>query len=69
MLTDFLQAFKAALHHGEEQFVKRRIYVTLERTKDIAMRNLFHKVVLYENEENRTKISVRQFQIAMRCAG
>jgi len=64
-----LQAFDAALRHGEEEFVKRRIYLTLERTKDIAMRNLFRKVVLYQNEENRTKIPVRQFQIAMGCAG
>ncbi|KAG0636759.1 hypothetical protein HOY80DRAFT_325228 [Tuber brumale] len=64
-----LQAFDAALRHGEEEFVKRRIYLTLERTKDIAMRNLFRKVVLYQNEESRTKIPVRQFQIAMGCAG
>ncbi|PWW75066.1 hypothetical protein C7212DRAFT_282317 [Tuber magnatum] len=64
-----LQAFDAALRHGEEEFVKRRIYLTLERTRDIAMRNLFRKVVLYQNEENRTKIPVRQFQIAMGCAG
>lgn len=31
---------------GEEEFVKRRIYLPLERGRDIALRNLFRKVFI-----------------------
>lgn len=43
--------------------MKRRIYLTLERGRDIAMRNLFRKVYLYG--EKNTRIPVRVFQVAM----
>ncbi|TKA74403.1 hypothetical protein B0A49_03455 [Cryomyces minteri] len=39
-----LAGFDAALAAGEDEFVKRRIYLTLERGRDIALRNLFRKV-------------------------
>lgn len=39
-----LAGFDAALAAGENEFVKRRIYLTLERGRDIALRNLFRKV-------------------------
>ena len=64
---------------GEDEFVKRRIYLTLERGRDIALRNLFRKVFLAsgfeestkEGEENtrRTRIPVREFAAAMKVAG
>ena len=31
---------------GEEEFVKRRIYLTLERGRDILLRNLFRKLFI-----------------------
>jgi COP9 signalosome complex subunit 12 len=62
-----LQAFNTALRHGEEEFVRRRIYLTLERGKDIATRNLFRKVFLIGDK--KTRVPVREFQIAMGCAG
>lgn len=61
-----LRAFDAALSSGEAEFVKRRIYLTLERGRDIAMRNLFRKVYLFG--EKNTRIPVRTFQVAMGCA-
>lgn len=41
-----LTAFNAAMEAGEEEFVKRRIYLTLERGRDIILRNVFRKVFL-----------------------
>jgi hypothetical protein len=41
-----LAGFDHALVAAEDEFVKRRIYLTLERGRDIAMRNLLRKVFL-----------------------
>lgn len=44
--TGNLAAFTAAMEAGEDEFVKRRIYLTLERGRDIIFRNIFRKVFL-----------------------
>ncbi len=79
--TANLSAFTAAMEAGEEEFVKRRIYLTLERGRDIILRNLFRKVYLaggFEsvkdkdgNEEmaRRTRIPVKEFAAALVMAG
>ncbi|KAH6642878.1 hypothetical protein C7974DRAFT_409392 [Boeremia exigua] len=41
-----LTGFDRALADGEPEFVKRRIFLTLERSRDIALRNLLRKVYL-----------------------
>src|SRR5690606_121333 len=41
-----LHEFDIALQEGEDAFVKQRIYLALERSRDIAMRNLFRKVFI-----------------------
>lgn len=41
-----LAGFDQALVAAEDEFVKRRIYLTLERGRDIALRNLLRKVFL-----------------------
>jgi hypothetical protein len=41
-----LTGFDKALADGEPEFVKRRIFLTLERSRDIALRNLLRKVYL-----------------------
>ncbi|KAK5121085.1 hypothetical protein LTR85_005569 [Meristemomyces frigidus] len=75
-----LRAFNAALEHGEEEFVKRRIYLTLERGRDITLRNLFRKVFLAGGYEplkegetgpavRRTRVPVREFAAALQMAG
>lgn len=60
---------------GEEQFVKRRIYLPLERGRDIALRNLFRKVFIaggFEEPKDdqlpirRTRIPVAEFAAALR---
>lgn len=70
-----LAGFDAALVAGEEEFVKRRIYLTLERGRDIALRNLLRKVFLAGGVEEakeanaapvrRTRIPVAEFGAAI----
>lgn len=70
-----LAGFDAALAAGENEFVKRRIYLTLERGRDITLRNLLRKVFLaggYEEPKDgaaplrRTRIPVEEFAAAIR---
>lgn len=65
-----LSAFDAALAEGEIEFVKRRIYLTLERGRDICLRNLLRKVYLAgdldEEGKRNTRIHVRDFAAAIR---
>lgn len=76
-----LAAFNAAIEAGEDEFVKRRIYLTLERGRDIILRNLFRKVFIAggyeapkEGESNavparRTRVPVKEFAAALLMAG
>lgn len=70
-----LHAFDLALQEGEEEFIKRRIYLTLERGRDIALRNLLRKVFIAGGFEEpkepggapvrRTRIPVAEFAAAI----
>lgn len=70
-----LHGFDLALQEGEEEFVNRRIYLTLERGRDIALRNLLRKVFLakgFEEPKNpgdapirKTRIRVAEFGAAI----
>ena len=70
-----LAGFDKALAAGEATFVKRRIYLTLERGRDIALRNLLRKVYLAGGFEEgkdggaplrRTRVPVKEFEAAIR---
>ncbi|OCK85539.1 hypothetical protein K432DRAFT_26873 [Lepidopterella palustris CBS 459.81] len=73
-----LAGFDAALQAGEDEFVKRRIYLTLERGRDITLRNLLRKVFLAGGYEplkegqteadliRRTRIPIIEFAAAIR---
>ncbi|KAL6245867.1 COP9 signalosome (CSN) subunit [Rhinocladiella similis] len=76
-----LSQFDEALSTAEPELVKRRIYLTLERTRDICLRNLFRKVFLaagYEEPKDgatpaesaskirRTRIRIEEFEAGMR---
>lgn len=71
-----LHAFDLALQKGEDEFVKRRIYLTLERGRDIALRNLLRKVLLARGFESKdgekpvrpSRIPVAEFAAAI-CLG
>lgn len=69
-----LAGFDKALIAGEEEFVRRRIYLTLERGRDIALRNLLRKVYVaggFEEPKDgspptrRTRIPVAEFAAAI----
>ena len=69
-----LAGFDVALAAGEGEFVKRRIYLTLERGRDIALRNVFRKVYIaggFEEQKNggpevrRSRIPVAEFAAAL----
>jgi len=76
-----LAGFDAALQAGEDEFVKRRIYLTLERGRDVCLRNLFRKVYLaggYEAPKEgqeagegvrRSRIPLAEFAAALKIAG
>lgn len=70
-----LVGFDKAMSAGEEEFVKRRIYLPLERGRDIALRNLFRKVFIaggFEEPKDgqpairRTRVPVVEFAAALR---
>ncbi|KAK1510943.1 PCI domain-containing protein [Colletotrichum tamarilloi] len=70
-----LRNFDLALQKGEEEFVRRRIYLTLERGRDIALRNLLRKVFVAGGFEEakeagtapvrRTRVPVAEFTAAI----
>lgn len=69
-----LAGFDAALASGENEFVKRRIYLTLERGRDITLRNLLRKVFIAGGFEDpkegeppvrRTRIPIAEFGAAI----
>lgn len=74
-----LAGFDAALVESEEALVRRRIYLTLERSRDVALRNLLRRVFLAGGwvEEpaaggdggvvrvRRTRIPVKEFVAAV----
>ncbi|KAI1170801.1 PCI domain-containing protein [Nemania sp. FL0916] len=72
-----LRAFDIALRDGEDEFIKRRIYLTLERGRDIVLRNLLRKVYIaggFEEAKNgaaplrRTRIPITEFTAAVQMS-
>ena len=75
-----LKGFDAALEASEPTFIKRRIYLTLERSHDIALRNVLRNVFLaggYEplkpgqteaDRTRRSRIPVTEFTAAVRLS-
>lgn len=77
-----LAAFDQALADAELELVHRRIYLTLERSRDLCMRNLFRQVFLSAGFEDvkdsntgevtgqvrRTRLNISEFEAAIRAA-
>ncbi len=72
-----IHGFDRALQVGEEAFVQRRIYLTLERGRDVVVRNLLRKVFVAGGFEEapagsgmapvrRTRVPVAHFAAGMR---
>ncbi|KFZ14448.1 hypothetical protein V502_06046 [Pseudogymnoascus sp. VKM F-4520 (FW-2644)] len=63
-----LTGFDNALAAGENEFVKRRIYLTLERGRDIALRNLLRKVFIaggFEEPNDKSSVPVRRTRVTV----
>ncbi|KAF3932779.1 Internalin-A [Dactylella cylindrospora] len=59
-----LREYDENLAKGEDWFVKKRIFLTLERGRDIALRNLFRQVYLSAGD-SKTRIPVDHFRAAV----
>jgi hypothetical protein len=65
-----LTGFDKALAEGEPEFVKRRIFLTLERSRDIALRNLLRRVYLAGGyDELKEGQPLVNFAVALRMGG
>ncbi|GAM83141.1 hypothetical protein ANO11243_011270 [Dothideomycetidae sp. 11243] len=67
-----LGAFDAALAKGEDLFVRRRVYLTLERGRDVCLRNLFRRVYLsggFEGEVRRSRFPIAEFRAGLAVVG
>ena len=65
-----LAGFDAALAAGLPRFARRRTHLTLERGRDVALRNLFRSVFVAGGGATRVAVPVAEFQaaIALRSA-
>ncbi|KAI1425095.1 PCI domain-containing protein [Xylaria sp. FL1777] len=72
-----LRAFDIALRDGEDEFINRRVYLTLERGRDIVLRNLLRKVFIaggFEEAKDsaapvrRTRIPITEFTAAVQIS-
>jgi hypothetical protein len=75
-----LSGFDAALQAGEAEFVKRRVYLTLERARDVVVRNVLRRTFVLggfeapkEGQEGaapvrRTRVPIAEFVAAVRIS-
>ncbi|KAI4196422.1 MAG: hypothetical protein LQ350_006567 [Teloschistes chrysophthalmus] len=61
-----LASFSTLMLTHESQYVRRRIYLSLERARDLCVRNLLRKVWLMEGGKENTRVKVGVFAAAMR---
>lgn len=62
-----LKKYDKLLLEREKELVNRRIYLIIERIRDICMRNLFRRVFILNDK--RSKIPIEQFYIALKHMG
>ncbi|KAL9588094.1 MAG: hypothetical protein Q9203_003090 [Teloschistes exilis] len=63
-LADFSNRMMA----HESSYVKRRIFLSLERARDLCVRNLLRKVWLLEGGKENTRVKIGTFAAGMRCS-
>lgn len=66
-------SFDASLLSAEDALVRRRVYLTLERTRDICLRNLLRRVYLLGGVDDaglrRSRFPIAEFGAALRVVG
>ncbi|KAL8777674.1 MAG: hypothetical protein Q9194_002432 [Teloschistes cf. exilis] len=63
-LADFSNRMMA----HESSYVKRRIFLSLERARDLCVRNLLRKVWLLEGGKENTRVKIGTFAAGMSCS-
>ncbi|KAI4166086.1 MAG: hypothetical protein LQ342_000517 [Letrouitia transgressa] len=63
-----LSAFTQALDTSETAFVRRRVYLALERARELVLRNLFRKVFLLGERTERTRVRVQEFSAGVQVS-
>lgn len=70
-----LAAFDAAMEASEPEFARRKIYLTLERSRDLCLRNTLRKVLLAqgwepgkEGVQRKSRIPVSHFIAGLRVS-
>ncbi|KAI4236892.1 MAG: hypothetical protein LQ352_007975 [Teloschistes flavicans] len=61
-----LADFSNGMITQESQYVQRRIYLSLERARDLCVRNLLRKVWLLEGGRENTRVKIGTFATGMR---
>ncbi|KAL8634801.1 MAG: hypothetical protein Q9228_007636 [Teloschistes exilis] len=61
-----LADFSNGMITQESQYVQRRIYLSLERARDLCVRNLLRKVWLLEGGRDNTRVKIGTFATGMR---
>lgn len=62
-----LKRYDQLLMEREKELMGKRIYLAIERIRDMCMRNLFRRVFILN--QRSTKIPIDQFHIALKHAG
>ncbi|EMR11194.1 hypothetical protein PNEG_00786 [Pneumocystis murina B123] len=62
-----LKGYDQLLIEREKELMNKRIYLAIERIRDMCMRNLFRRVFILN--QRSTKIPVNQFHIALKYTG
>ncbi|KAL8738508.1 MAG: hypothetical protein Q9181_000719 [Wetmoreana brouardii] len=58
--------FTSALEDNESIYVKRRIFLSLERARDLCLRNLLRRIWLLEGGKEKTRILIQSFAAGVR---
>ncbi|OLL27119.1 Protein CSN12 [Neolecta irregularis DAH-3] len=62
-----LREYDLALVAGETEFITRRTYLTVERARVLAVRNLFRRTWLLS--DTNTRLSIETFRVALQVSG
>ncbi|KAL8685194.1 MAG: hypothetical protein Q9218_007912 [Villophora microphyllina] len=61
-----LEDFTINLERYESQYVKRRIYLSVERARDLCLRNFLRRIWLLEGGKENTRVKVQTFAAGVR---
>jgi COP9 signalosome complex subunit 12 len=60
-----LKEFDEALEASEDDLVKKRVFLTLERGRQICLRNVLRKTWRNLEQEDKTKVTIESFRVGI----